>query len=312
MKMNKSNLIAMLLIASLMSGCSVSGGNGKMSGELVESTISKEASTVEYADIDSKVLGKTLGVNIYLPAGYDSKKDYPVLYLLHGFGGGRYDWLSGYHVSDKMDILLRTDLAEPGIIVCPDLKNSYGVNSFDGPAKVVLVPDGNENIVLNYGRYEDYIVQELIPYIEKTYSVSKKKEGRYIGGFSMGAHTALRLGFTYPDMFSKIGGHAPSLRQLDVDMSPMIQEMIYPTQALREQRDPLYLAKSASLKNMEVYLDIGSEDMENKARQLATEDLVKTLQEAKVPCEYYLNPGNHSGDYISANATKYLSFYFGK
>ncbi len=101
-----------------------------------------------------------------------------------------------------------SELAIPGIIVCPDIENSYGVNSVDGPAKAEIVQDGNENIILNLGQYEDYIVKEMVPFIEANYSANKKKEERYIGGFSMGGFTALHLAFTYPEKFSKVGGHA--------------------------------------------------------------------------------------------------------
>ena len=312
MQTKKMKFISVLLIASMLSGCSLNGAISSLMGNQSNAQAVAETSTIDYANLDSKVLGKTLSANIYLPAGYDSKKTYPVLYLFHGFGGGRYDWLNGYGVQERMDVLLRTELVEPGIIVCPDIKNSYGINTFDGAAKIETIPDGNENVILNYGRYEDYIMKELIPYVEENYAVSKKSKDRYIGGFSMGAHVALRLAFTYPDKFSKVGGHAPSLRQIGVDMAPMIQKMIYPTQALREERDPLYLAKTASIEKMKVYLDIGEDDMPEDERQLATEDLAKTLESRKISCEYYLNPGNHSGDYISANATKYLTFYFGK
>lgn len=302
------------IVVALLTGCRTTGENNTSSanGAQTTSNVSANFSTVDYKEIDSEALGKKMSVNIYLPAGYDRNQKYPVLYLIHGFGGSQYDWLNSYSASTVYDDLIKAGTTVSGIIVCPEIENSYGVNSFDGPAKDELITDGNDSTLLNYGRYEDYIMKDLISYVEKNYGASTKKEDRYIGGFSMGGHVALRLAFTYPEMFSKVGGHAPSLRQEKVEMSPMIQKMVYPTQALREQRDPLFLAKKVDLKDLSVYLDIGSEDMPEKKLQLATEDLFKTLQELKVKSVYSLNEGTHDGAYIKSNVNKYLTFYFGK
>jgi enterochelin esterase-like enzyme len=302
MKKCKRRWICIIIAMFLLSGCSSTS----------QSVMPLDTSTIESKTVESKILGKSMAVNVYLPAGYDAKHKYPVLYMFHGFGGGNGDWFNGYGLAQQFDALLGSELVVPGIIVCPNIENSYGVNSFEGPAKVEIVQDGNENVMLNVGQYEDYIVKELIPFIEKNYSANKEKEKRYIGGFSMGGFTALHLAFTYPELFSKVGGHAPSLRPEGVEMSPLIQKLVYPDQAAREKNDPLMLAKKQAITDLNVYLDIGSEDMPEKLRQTGTEDLFKTLQGRKIVSQYSLNPGGHNGEYISGNATKYLTFYFGK
>lgn len=271
-----------------------------------------ETSVIEDKVIESKILGKSMALKVYLPAGYTPQEKYPVLYLFHGLGGGQEDWFSYYGLTQQYESLLDSKLATPGIIVCPNIDNSYGVNSFEGPAKEEKLENGGANDVLHRGQYEDYIVQELIPYVEDNYSAEKSKDHRYIGGFSMGGFTALHVAFTYPDLFSKVGGHAPSLRSEDQEMSPFIQKLVYPNSATREKNDPLILAKKQDIADLNVYLDIGSEDMPEKLRQTATEDLFKTLQDRKIKSQYFLNPGSHNGDYIHENATKYLTFYFEK
>lgn len=300
MQKRKRKWICIIIAMFVLSGCSST--QAKVS----------DTSIIENKTIESKILGKTMSLKVYLPSGYKPKKKYPVLYMFHGFGGGQEDWFSGYGLAKQYDALVASELATPGIIVCPDIENSYGVNSFDGHAKVEIVQNGNENIILNLGQYEDYIVKEMVPFIEANYAANKKKEKRYIGGFSMGGFTALHLAFTNPEMFSKVGGHAPSLRGEGVEMSPLIQKLVYPDQATREKNDPLLLAKKQAIADLNVYLDIGSEDMPEKLRQTATEDLFKTLQDRKIASQYSLNPGGHNGEYISGNATKYLTFYFGK
>lgn len=59
------------------------------------------------------------------------------------------------------------------------------------------------------GLYEDYIMQEVIPALKKTYPVSNKASEWCVTGGSSGGYGALHLGSKYPEVFGLIGAIAP-------------------------------------------------------------------------------------------------------
>ena len=79
------------------------------------------------------------------------------------------------------------------MIVSPAGENSFYVNAKNGV------------------RYEDAIVKDLIPYIEKTYRVIGGTKGRAIQGISMGGFGALMIAFKFPEMFSSVTTHCAAV-----------------------------------------------------------------------------------------------------
>ena len=121
---------------------------------------------------------------IVTPKNYDSEKEYPVVYLLHGHGGGHHTWIT------KTKPTLEDDVTRLGIIaVCPDGENSWYVDSPIDPSY----------------RYETYITKELIPYVDEKYSTIASSKGRAVTGFSMGGYGGLWLGTNYPEIFGACG-----------------------------------------------------------------------------------------------------------
>lgn len=85
------------------------------------------------------------------------------------------------------------------IIVCPNLDNSRGINASNEYKEV----QGKYGTV-HLGLYEDYLIKEIIPYIDKNYKTICNRENRYIGGISSGGYIALHNGLRHQDLFSKI------------------------------------------------------------------------------------------------------------
>ncbi len=93
----------------------------------------------------------------------------------------------------------------PLMIVSPEIDNGYGINT-----------SLTTQSVSGYSRgmYEDYVMKDLIPYVDHHYSTIANKSGRYVGGLSMGGFAALHDSFLHPDVFSKVGvmsAHAADL-----------------------------------------------------------------------------------------------------
>lgn len=145
----------------------------------------------ESLTLKSAILGKEVRYNIYLPADYEkSNRSYPILYLLHGFGDDETGWVQFGEANRIADHAFATGEAAPMIIAMPDGGISGYVNSFDGKV-----------------RYEDFFIQEFIPYIEKGYRVRNQKRYRAIAGLSMGGYGTMVMATKHPDLFEAAALH---------------------------------------------------------------------------------------------------------
>ncbi|MBB6677473.1 prolyl oligopeptidase family serine peptidase [Cohnella lubricantis] len=251
---------------------------------------------VESINITSAALERKMKARVFLPPGYSASVHYPVLYLLHGKGGNEKTWNKDMDVSDKAESLIEAQLISPLIIVMPDYDNSYGTNYSDQP----YTKSGRQ-----YGRYEDYLTKEMIPYIDEHYSTIASSGGRFIGGVSMGGFTALFLAFTHQDLFSKAGGHSPAMY---LDGTEQLK-WLYRDEEMRQRTDPLMLADTLDLSKLSVYLDYGDHDMEHVID--STNALYDKLKTAGVDVRLHTSPGGHDKHYWKANTEDYLLFYAG-
>jgi enterochelin esterase-like enzyme len=269
--------------------------------ENISSAPLNEQSKIENVSLMSGALGRETSFSAYLPPGYDRSKHYPVLYMLYGYGGNQTSWFdAALDLGTKADRLIRAGKIVPLIIVSPNYGNSFGVNSEPGRSKN---PGG-----VSEGKYADYLARELTAYIDGHYGTIASREGRFIGGASMGGFAALHLGFTYPELYGKVGGHSSAL--WDYTASDQFAEQrnwLYPDEASRKLRDPFVLAESRDLSGVQVYLDCGNED------RLAekSEKLHNLLLQKGVRSELHIYPGIHQISYWSDHLEDYLFFYAG-
>lgn len=149
--------------------------------------------TVEY---DSTTVGVKRKARVYTPPGYTTDKKYPVLYLLHGIGGDENEWPRGGAPDVILDNLYADRKAVPMIVVMPNGRAGKDVTARDpfpkqGPA---------------FAAFEDDLLKDLIPFVEKTYPVKADRESRAIAGLSMGGGQSLNFGLNNLDTFAWVGG----------------------------------------------------------------------------------------------------------
>jgi len=159
--------------------------------------------TIPHGKIDTiKYASKTVGTNrkalIYTPPGYSKKKKYPVLYLLHGIGGDEKEWLNGGSPQIILDNLYAQGKAEPMIIVMP---NGRAIKD-DRAGGNMMAADK----VAGFATFEKDLLTDLIPYIQKNYSVLADREHRAVAGLSMGGGQSLNFGLGNLDTFAWVGG----------------------------------------------------------------------------------------------------------
>ncbi|BBI30934.1 alpha/beta hydrolase [Cohnella abietis] len=285
-----------LLLVALVTGCA---SGSKTTATTSKPTINEPtqqpvstpgSSSVQKISFNSESLGKDMKFNIYLPPNYEVKNKYPVLYIIHGYGGNEDSWIQGLGIDKSADKLLSEGKIKPLIIVSPEIDNSYGFNSA-------------------LGKYNDYIVKDLVQYVDSHFSTDATRGGRYIGGLSMGGWAALHSAFQYPELYSKVGGHSPAVWMDFWADTGGLKNWIYPSEEIRKQRDPLALAETQNLDGLSVYLDSGDQD--GYRFYQGAEALNQLLLSKKVNSQYHHSPGGHDGDYWKKNMEAYLLFYSG-
>lgn len=135
---------------------------------------------------------------IYTPPGFSKDKKYPVLYLLHGIGGDEKEWFSQGQPQVILDNLYAEKKVEPMIVVLPNgraMKDDRAGGNIMAPEKVQA-----------FATFEKDLLNDLIPYIEKTYPVYADREHRAVAGLSMGGGQSLNFGLGNLDRFAWVGG----------------------------------------------------------------------------------------------------------
>ncbi len=222
----------------------------------------------------SVALDRDMQYRVVLPASLASGVKLPVVYLLHGGGGGFRDW-SNFSNS--------TSYAERGLIlVMPEGDDSYYVNAAER----------------QQDRYEDYIVKDLIADVENNFPAAVGRANRAIVGVSMGGYGALKLAFSHPDLFVFSAGISPAV---DVPSRPFSIKRISQWQHHRSifgpwggqaQRsgDPFVLARAADpAKTPYLFLTCGDQE----GLLPANRNFAALLESHHFRYEFHVVPGGH-------------------
>lgn len=144
-----------------------------------------EAPDLHHVVYYSETLQHDASFHVYIPPAYYENEDVslPVLYYLHGSGGG----LQGV----------------------PVLRNYFHNHMLNGtiPNMIVVFPWGLPlgmwvDSYSGHQPVETVIIEDLIPYIDANYRTIAHRSGRIVEGFSMGGYGAARFGLKYPELFA--------------------------------------------------------------------------------------------------------------
>ncbi len=145
----------------------------------------------------SEALGEEKLVDVYFPPGYDENPDwhFPVIYYLHGYGGNQNTMNTMMSLLTQM---INDGLIEPVIMV--------GTDNSPEP----LGGSGYVNSIL-WGNYEDFMVYDLVQWIDATFRTIEDKNARGLYGQSMGGYGAFRYGVLHHDIYCALASHAGPL-----------------------------------------------------------------------------------------------------
>lgn len=152
----------------------------------------------------SPTLGTTRRMYVYTPPGYEyGKEKYPVTYLLHGGGGDEDGWISRGRANYIIDNLIAAKEAVPMIVVITNGNPDAVAAPLDRPLNSMKETTGIGSMASM--RFEESLVKDVVPYIEKNYRVIADADHRAITGFSMGGYQTQNITNNNPGMFNYIG-----------------------------------------------------------------------------------------------------------
>lgn len=265
-------------------------------------------SRVECNALNSRILREPVHYCVLLPSSYgapaSASRRYPVLYFLHGLGDNEQTLFKsgGWTLVD--DLQQENKLGE-FVIVAPEGKGSFYINSANGKF-----------------RYNDFFLQEFMPYIEARYRIAREREGRAISGLSMGGYGALRMAFAHPELFSSVSAQSAALITASpAQLDKAGESSSFLTGALTRvfgnpirvahwnANSPLLLARknAARLRTIAIYFNCGDEDDYGFDKGAAALDRELTRQ--RVPHEYHLYPGDHSPMYFLDHILETMKFH---
>lgn len=222
---------------------------------------------------------------VYTPPGYDprAKRDYPVLYLLHGFSDDASGWTVVGKANLILDSLIAQGKAKPMIVV---MTLGYGQMSFVRTGGAAWRTP--EIVAANTSGYQQALLTEVLPRVESEYRVSRKREDRAIAGLSMGGLESLSVGLNNTDKFAYVVGLSSAAASIDrtklANLTP----------------------QSANLKLL--WIACGTEDRLLEPNR----DFITFLKSKNMPVTVIETPGMHDWMVWRDNLTHFAPLLFGK
>ena len=140
---------------------------------------------------------------VWLPPAYDRRTSgpgerFPVLYDLVGFTGSGVAHLNwkpfSDNVAERAARLMHEGRMGPAIIVFPDCFTSLGGNQYVNSSAI--------------GRYADYLLAEIIPFVDREFRTLASREHRGCFGKSSGGYGAMIHGMKYASHWGAIANHS--------------------------------------------------------------------------------------------------------
>ncbi|MEX2602031.1 MAG: alpha/beta hydrolase family protein [Balneolaceae bacterium] len=260
---------------------------------------------LESLSLSSEILDKEVEYSIYLPEDYEhSNRNYPVLYLLHGYSDDEIAWTQYGEVQEIADKEMESINTVPMIIVMPDAGVSWYINNHDGTV-----------------RYEDFFIQELIPYVDYAYRTRPDKRFRAIAGLSMGGHGALIMALKHPELFASAAPLSSGIftEEEFIGMPQQTWDNVFGppygpglegeeriTSHFRENfiLDLVQSEDPEALQSVRYYIDCGDKDFLIKGNM----ELHALMIDREIPHEFRVREGEHTWEYWRTALPEVLRF----
>lgn len=196
--MKSTSIISLLCLMLIVSACSSAATSAPtITPQPMEAFKPLNLDTIPAPSLEANLVDEPAkrDIFIYLPPSYgDPNKRFPAVYYLPGYGDSS---MIGFNLPDSMDALIENGKVNEMIIVV-----ASGTSRLGGSFYVNSPVTGN---------WEDYIVKDVVGYVDSHYRTLAQAESRGITGHSMGGFGALNIAMRHPDVFSAVYSMSPGL-----------------------------------------------------------------------------------------------------
>lgn len=166
---------------------------------------------------ESRVTGGLESCLVYQPPAYDANRAYPVLYLQHGLGENETGWVHQGRANFILDRLIGSGEAAPMLVVMCN-----GMVQMQGEHDCVIFPK--------------MLMEDVIPFIERTYRVKEGKWHRAMAGLSMGSMHTSMAALGHPELFGYAGLFSGFLHHLWKEDQPHLRALDDPDRFAKDYR----------------------------------------------------------------------------
>ena len=244
-----------------------------------------EVRTVYYF---SKVEQAWRPLMVYTPAGYDdSRESYPVVYIQHGGGEDHRGWMEQGRTAQIMDNLIAAGKAVPMIVVSSNSNVQNRNGGFGGGYSW----QGMQT-------FRSEMIDNIIPFVEKTFRVKKDRKSRAMCGLSMGGGQSFYIGLRDPEVFANVGVFSTGMfggiqGASNFDLEKEVPGMLTDTKTFNQQFDMFFVS-------------CGEQD----PRIEYTRNIVKTMRDGGVEVRFNSYPGDHEWQVWRKSLHEFAQYLF--
>jgi esterase/lipase superfamily enzyme len=177
--------------------CNVDRANHHLNGKVVDLTFNHGADR----RIFSPILGMRRDLYVYLPPGYDPNRAYSLIIFFHMANADEHFFVHSTLLK-VLDRLIAAGAFPPVVVAAPD--GLFGAAGRFHREHSMFINGPN-------GRFEDHIIQEVIPFLTANYSIRPEREAHALAGVSAGAYGAASIAIEHRDYFGAVATVAGAL-----------------------------------------------------------------------------------------------------
>lgn len=262
-------------------------------------TKAQHGTVMDDLTLNSKILKSERKYAVYLPPDYEnSRRSYPVLYLLHGYTDDHTGWVQFGEVLHIADNAIISGEATSMIIVMPDANSGL---------------PGYTNSISGNWNYEDFFFEEFIPHVEERFRIKKEKQFRAVSGLSMGGGGSFLYALHRPDLFSSAAPLSAWMGPKNLEEMKQFAErenIKFDKKNLEDflnTNNPLRIIDQMDTKDINTvrwYIDCGDDDFLYEGNS----HMHIKMRDKKVNHEFRIRDGGHSWTYWRTALPNVLSF----
>jgi enterochelin esterase-like enzyme len=226
---------------------------------------------------------------VYLPPNVSATGAYPVLYLLHGLAGSPYEFAHGLQLATVADDAIEAHRVPPFVAVAP-------------PAGATWQFHGEWT-----GPWEDYVVDDVVPWVDANLPVLHVPQGRALAGLSAGGYGAVDIGLRHPDLFGTLeswSGYFDAPRDGSLAHADAVELAAHDPSLLVEREAP-------QLRRLGTRFYLSSATTHDPVTAADTIGFARELASLGLPYRLVLKPGGHDGAFWLAQMPAALRFALG-